>query len=236
MSALKKWPFLHRLFNKTATPPPHTVLPDRAERVDVVALHNARFWLNLPQGKKDFQLKNLSTTGMALILKDSETLDLPAPPITGVLDLADKSHIVSIEIRHRSPMVLGCQFQYTDFFFQRSIRDHLFGELLGLGLKQINPEILYREEGQESFWFADVRQNGLHFVLSQGKLAHAEIHFLGHTLMVDRGGHIRQNDSSNIDPVEIREMAIKLIKSIKGLQPVHCERLCQILSSPIPPL
>ncbi len=230
MSAIKKIPLVREISDLLQKKP--ASFPSRAERVALVPLHNVRFLLNIENGKKEFRLKNLSTTGMALIYdeKEASLWSSTEGPLTGTLELSDKAtHVVSIEIRHRGPSTLGCQFQHTDYFFQRSIRNHLFAELLGLGLQKINPEILHKEEGQDSFWFADVHQNGLHFSVGDGQITHAEIYFLGHTLMMNLAGQLRQIETSVDEASEIREMAIKLIKSIKDLPEVHREHLCQIL-------
>ncbi len=165
--------FLKKLFGKT---PDEKTLRARAPRVSVTPLHRLSF---VASWKKDLELNNISTGGMAICRDDHEGVWQKDGVVSGLLKVDRDEFPVSARVRHVTQLIAGCEFVDPPAGLTHAIEAYLRVEILALNLRKVDPGYMKKDARGEALWFTDGRQNELFCVVDASGLVAYHVSFLG---------------------------------------------------------
>lgn len=221
----------------------------RPERVRVTPLHRIRFVSELKSTSESFDVANISATGLALIPKPGKSHALLAGSrLAGHLHVDRQSFMVSLEIRHVHPSLVGCLFLGATGQLRQSIEKYLEHEILGMKLKKVDPRYTKKSEKGKPVWFSDGGKNELYLILGGKDIVEFHLTFLGNYLEGSAGGPPRfgqvvddeRSGDLGIKPSalisaqnearpEALAAAAKVIQNVGQLEPEYKRRLLELL-------
>lgn len=217
---------------------------ERAQRIRLLEGQRFVFVWNA----REFPIQNISETGLGLFLPENFH-ELPTQ-MQGEIRLEDMSLPVTVEVKRKTDVILGCQVVGDRSGMRKLIHKHLQTEIGAGKMSEVASENLKKDEGNPRWFFAPGVCE-LYFLESGGNIFRMQLSFQGTFLEAELGkkaryGRVKEfkdeagasisqiNKSDLVEwfgdfPEDVKKSAARILANIESLKPRDREQLLAML-------
>ena len=152
--------------------------PQRREpRFRMLPLHNVILELETHDRREEVAVGNISTNGIGILWSQGSV-----PPhivLKSRLKVSGEEFSVTLEARHQTRELLGCQFVDASEKLTEAIRRFLQVELRAIELSRITDSDHLQDKRGRANLYSDKTENEIYYITSHGKIVYFHLIFLG---------------------------------------------------------
>ena len=205
----------------------------RAPRIKSFSLKECRY---INQNDSEFELTNLSSTGIGIARKADDRWPAEGDKMTGTLRIQENEVPIFLQIVRKDGYNVGCAYAQDPIELKGLIYNMYDTEFSALELKKVNQSILREQPDGKPHWFFDGSGGELYFVERNGKIGRYSINFKNHHIegAIDKRPIVRAELETGHAAVtmtdKVREQFLRFLNNIENLEDEYLQRLVALIN------